>query len=116
MPDDTIRGFAMSIVAFSQQPLFPIGSVVATPASLKAMAHIGIQPLSLLHRHVCGDWGDIDPEDRQTNIAALAHGSRLMSSYKLPAGPEAHAGEAITVWLITEADRSVTTFLLPSEY
>jgi len=60
-----------------------------------------------LARHAGGDWGDVCAEDAQANQDALRHGSRLLSSYKI--------GES-KVWIITEADRSVTTVLFPSEY
>jgi hypothetical protein len=59
-------------------------------------------------RHAAGDWGDIDPEDRGLNEQALVEGSRIFSVYALPTTE--------TMWVITEADRSSTTALLPSEY
>lgn len=74
------------------------GNVLPAPA----LAH-------LLHRHRDGDWGDLCAYDRQVNELALEDGSRLMSVYQLTA-------PNVTVWLITEADRSATTFLLPEEY
>ncbi|WP_404851334.1 plasmid related protein [Cupriavidus sp. D384] len=55
-----------------------------------------------------GDWGELDDEDRAQNETSLITGKRLLSSYTLDTGTK--------VWVITEADRSVTTILLPDEY
>jgi hypothetical protein len=60
-----------------------------------------------LDRHASGDWGDLEEEDRRENELSLRNGWRIFSSY--PVGGK-------TVWIITEADRSVTTILLPEEY
>lgn len=86
---------------------FNPGHIVATQGSLAFMEEHGIIDIILLARHIHGDWGDLCEEDKQVNEEALKHGGRLMSSYKFDAGD---------VWIITEHDRSVTTFLLPSEY
>ena len=60
-------------------------------------------------RHICGDWGDLEPEDAELNEQALVHGDRLFSSYIYePTGEK--------LWIITEADRSATTILFPSDY
>ena len=72
------------------------------------MASSGDDPLDFLFRHLDGDWGDISPEDIAENELSLQHGWRLLSSYRLSDGTK--------VWIITEADRSATTFLLPDEY
>ena len=61
----------------------------------------------LLRRHESGDWGDVPPEDAEENELSLKYGWRIMSVYLV--------GEQ-KVWIITEADRSVTTALLPEEY
>ena len=87
---------------------FSLGQIVATPGSLEAMENAHQNPAELLRRHVSGDWGDVCQEDRETNDVALKEGLRVMSVYKLATGA--------TVWIITEADRSVTTILLPDEY
>ncbi len=65
-------------------------------------------PLRLLARHAVGDWGDITEEDRRENERAVAAGCRLLSAYTLRDGTR--------IWIITEADRSSTTILLPGEY
>lgn len=61
-----------------------------------------------IRRHAHGDWGDLDDEDRTANDRALKEGTRLFSSY--------HTTEGVRFWIITEADRAVTTVLLPDEY
>ena len=91
-----------------KRPLFPLGKVVATPGAMALLEALNTSPLEYLVRHVIGDWGELDVEDRQANDAALVHGSRILSSYRLQ-------GEH-RIWLITEADHSATTFLLPEEY
>ena len=84
-----------------------LGRVVATTGALKVLAESGEDPLSLLSRHASGDWGEIDKHDRRENERSLKNGWRVLSSY--PVGER-------KVWIITEADRSVTTILLPEEY
>ncbi len=66
-----------------------------------------------LNRHVKGDWGDVDDEDKQTNDLALKEGTRLLSAYNDDCFPQ-HG--VATIWIITEADRSATTILFPDEY
>lgn len=91
-----------------KNPLFDLGKTVVTPAAIEALQQSGVSAASLLRRHQCGDWGDLDNENKDRNNAALRGGSRLFSSYRIT--------EAIKIWLITEADRSVTTLLLPEDY
>ena len=86
--------------------LFPLGHIVGTPGALELLKPEEI--VSMLRRHMTGDWGDLCEEDRATNDNALLDGGRLFSAY------EREGGERF--WVITEADRSVTTILLPSEY
>ena len=66
------------------------------------------EPVGFLYRHASGDWGELDDEDRKENELSLREGFRLVSAYRLKTGEE--------LWIITEADRSVTTLLLPEEY
>lgn len=87
---------------------FPVGKVVATPGALAALVAAGQTPWALLHRHQTGDWGEVPAEDKQENDFSVEHGLRILSAYTLPTG--------VKIWLITEADRSYTTFLLPEEY
>lgn len=93
--------------AKSDRPLFRLGQVMATRAVIAHFDQHGVAPRCLLERHVRGDWGDIPPADALENEVALRHGFRVLSSYEL-------CGERI--WVITEADRSATTLLFPSEY
>lgn len=88
--------------------LFSLGRTVATPWALETLENLGVEPTSLLDRHVSGDWSDMAREDQQANMQALKEGSRVFSSYKLP--PDT------IIWIITEADRSSTTIMLPEEY
>jgi len=89
--------------------LFPLGRIVATPGALSLLAGACIDPGELLRRHVGGDWGEVPPEDSRENELSVREGFRVLSSY--PVG-----GEGERVWIITEADRSSTCLLLPSEY
>ncbi|MBK7930074.1 MAG: type I restriction endonuclease subunit M [Bryobacterales bacterium] len=95
-------------------PLFPLGKVVATPGALEQTNPWQLEVY--LGRHVRGDWGCVCAEDAATNAEAVRHGNRILSAYPIdPAKPCKGYGDN-TLWLITEGDRSVTTFLLPSEY
>ncbi|WP_341773247.1 type I restriction endonuclease subunit M [Comamonas aquatica] len=89
-------------------PLFPLGQVLATPGVLELLETYQLPPLSFIQRHVVGDWGDICAEDQQVNADALQYGYRLMSVYAITPTEK--------LWVITEADRSCTTLLLPEEY
>ncbi len=82
----------------------PLGKIVATPGALKVLLDAGEDPVRYLTRHASGDWGDLDDYDRRENERSLEYGWRVVSSY--PMGVKC-------VWIITEADRSVTTILLP---
>jgi hypothetical protein len=88
------------------EPL-PLGRIVAILGALEVLSEAGEDPLRYLARHASGDWGDLDEDDRRENEWSLRHGWRVLSSY--PVGEE-------TIWIITEADRSVTTVLLPEAY
>ncbi|QOQ80593.1 MULTISPECIES: hypothetical protein [Comamonas] len=89
-------------------PLFALGQLLATPGALELLQTHKLTALPFVLRHVSGDWGDICAEDRQANADALQYGYRLMSVYEL--------SKAERLWIITEADRSSTTLLLPEEY
>lgn len=92
-----------------QQPLFSLGQVVVTPGALIALEKAGQTPLEFLARHVRGDWGELSEEDHKENRFSLECGFQLLSTYRTNAGDT-------KLWVITEADRSVTTLLLPDEY
>lgn len=85
---------------------FPFGQLVATPNALEHVPNSEIQ--TALQRHVTGDWGVVDEHDRQENELSLKEGFRLLSVYRSSSG--------VKFWIITEADRSVTTVLLPEDY
>jgi hypothetical protein len=90
------------------KPKFGLGRIVATPGALEALERSAETPATFLHRHAGGDWGDVDDEDRAENELSVKEGFRLLSAYRLPDGTR--------IWIITEADRSSTTILLPEEY
>ena len=91
-----------------RKPLFDLGQLVATPGALAALEKTGQTPMDFLSRHVRGDWGDLPEEDKAENQLSLEKGFRLLSSYRTNANDK--------IWVITEADRSHTTLLLPDEY
>jgi hypothetical protein len=88
-------------------PLFSLGQIVATPAVVEHFNTHRASMQSYLSRHVCGDDGEICADDKAENELSIKQGFRVLSAYTI-------AGES--VWIITEADRSVTTLLFPSEY
>jgi hypothetical protein len=79
---------------------------VATPNALRSIPNEEI--LVAIHRHQAGDWGTLDSEDKNANDRALSCGGRMLSAY--------FASDGTKFWIITEADRSVTTVLLPEDY
>ncbi len=84
---------------------FPMGTVVITPNALDQLTPADVQ--FGLQRHQAGDWGDLGEEDWKENDAALVDGRRLLSSYR---------SGSTTFWIITEANRSATTVLMPDDY
>lgn len=85
---------------------FPLGHMVMTPGARELVPPS--EMMQALRRHARGDWGDLDREDSAANERALRGGGRLLSSYRTKAD--------VKFWIITEADRSATTVLLPDEY
>lgn len=92
---------------FTAQPRFPLGRIVATPAALETLDKVGVTADDLLGRHQSGDWGTVDGEDAAENDYAVGRNLRVFSAYT--------TGDD-KVWVITEADRSATTILCPSDY
>ena len=88
--------------------ILQLGQVVATPGAIEALKKDGQTASHFLNRHLSGDWGELCDEDRQLNDDAINNGSRVLSAYTLSTGDK--------LWIITEADRSSTCLLLPSEY
>lgn len=85
---------------------FPMGLMIMTPG-----ARDSVPPSEMaqaLRRHANGDWGDLDDDARQANDRALKDGGRLLSAY--------HTKSGVTFWIITNADRKITSVLLPEEY
>ena len=92
----------------TKHPLFPLGDLYSTPGALAAVEEAKSTALDLVARHVTGDWSEMVEEDQQANESAIAVGGRIFSAYHLSTG--------VKLWIITEADRSATTLLLPDEY
>ena len=90
------------------KPLFELGSVTHTPGAKAALDEAKQEPWEFLERHQHGDWGDVCTQDWQENELSLREGFRVFSSYKTNAG--------VKLWVITEADRSLTTIFLPEEH
>jgi len=86
--------------------LFRLGQIVATPNALSKLTSDDV--LRGIQRHQSGDWGDVDEHDRSANDQALTDGTRLFSVY--------HSAAGLKFWIITEADRSSTTVLMPEDY
>ena len=88
--------------------LFSPGQIVATPGALAAFTEAGEEPVTYLARHLAGDWGDVCEQDAKENEFSVENGFRILSAYTLKNGTK--------IWVLTEADRSSTCLLLPSEY
>jgi hypothetical protein len=86
--------------------VFRLGRIVATPNARESITQDDI--LTGIQRHQAGDWGNLGDDDRVANDQALAQGGRIVSAY--------NAMNGTRFWLITEADRSITTVLLPEDY
>lgn len=87
---------------------FPLGQTFITPGAQEALDIAGETAIQFLRRHMSADWGEVSEDDAQENELSLSEGFRLLSSYRTSKGQK--------IWIITEADRSSTTILLPSEY
>lgn len=85
---------------------FPLGQLLITPGALNTLDPRDVH--GSIKRHACGDWGEVCEEDRQSNEEAVGHRLRILSVY--------HDRNGTKFWIITEADRAVTTVLLPDEY
>jgi len=99
---------AMQAQRQMRQGRLQLGRVVLTRAVNELVAEGVFNPMDLLRRHAAGDWGDISEDDRALNNTALIQEERVMSAYQI--------NNDLVVWIITEADRSVTTLLLPQDY
>jgi hypothetical protein len=104
-----IQGPDNTSPAFPLRPRFPLGRLLITPAANTLLQERGVSPAVYLARHAAGDWGDMELEDRLLNDQSLLDSSRLLSAYDIEATRD-------RIWVITEADRSATTILLPDDY
>jgi hypothetical protein len=87
---------------------FQLGQLVATQRALSALEQAGQSPLDFIRRHISGDWGDLCEDDKRENEFSVDKDLRIFSAY--------HTTKGEKLWIITEADRSATTILLPGEY
>lgn len=115
-------GAARRMTLMSNAPRFALGQIVATPSAIELLEQTGFSALALISRHVHGDWGDCCDEDKATNELSVQQHMRVMSVYRLVDAerllqtPLDKRSSLPTVWIITEADRSATTLLLPEDY
>lgn len=109
-------------IIYSNTARFPLGQIVATPGALELLQETGFSAAALISRHVQGDGGDLCEEDRAENEFAVTRRLRILSCYRLvdaarlAATPTEKRSSLPTLWIISEADRSVTTLLRPSDY
>ena len=109
-------------IIYSNTARFPLGQIVATPGALELLQETGFSAAALISRHVQGDGGDLCEEDRAENEFAVSRRLRILSCYRLvdaarlAATPTEKRSSLPTLWIISEADRSVTTLLRPSDY
>ena len=112
----------VATIIYSSSATFPLGQIVATPGALELLQETGFSAAALCRRHVQSDWGDLCDEDRAENDFAITRSLRILSCYRLidaerlAATPRDKRSSLPTLWIITEADRSVTTLLRPDEY
>jgi len=97
-----------TITKTQNKVLFPVGKVLMTPGAIEALEDSNELPITFLRKHQFGDWGIVGKEDWEENDFSLKNGYRLLSSYLTAKGEK--------IWIISEADRSSTTILLPEEY
>jgi len=94
------------MIAIDLGPRFPLGRIVITPNAMQSVPQQDV--LNALRRHAKGDWGEVDEHDQRENELSLKEGFRLLSAYR--------ASNGVKFWIISEANRSVTTVLLPEDY
>jgi hypothetical protein len=104
----------MTTTTTPAKPLFALGQVVATTGAIEATS--SWQRIQYLRAHMAGDWGCVCAEDKASNDEAVRLGNRIVSAYPIDPDKPCKGYGDNCVWVITECDRSVTTFLLPDEY
>jgi hypothetical protein len=87
------------------EPRFPLGEVYTSADAAERLAEEAM--FQILHRHHCGDWGDLGDGDKQANEEAIQTEARILSRYDLESG---------SFYIVTEADRSSTTGMGVGEY
>jgi hypothetical protein len=97
----------------AMQPLFPLGQIVMTPGAIALLNEYHVSRDSLLHRHMTGDWGELPAEDVAENERSVREGFPIFSSYHVCDSRHEDGFADHAIWIITEADRSSTTILLP---
>jgi len=98
----------MNSSATTESTGFELGNIYITPGAIDALVESNQHAQEFLERHGRGDWGELDEHDRQENELSIREGFRILSAYRTAKGAR--------LWIITEADRSSTTILLPEEY
>jgi hypothetical protein len=102
------RAHCGALVIPNIEQRFPLGRLLTTPGAHQALEQAGQDAFEFFARHQAQDWGEVEEEDQRLNDESVNQRSRLLSAYRLKTG--------VKVWLISEADRSATTVLLPEEY
>ena len=87
---------------------FPLGRLFLTPGAIEALEESSQSPQDFINRHVQLEQGELCNEDHRENLFSVDKPLRIFSAFKSARGEK--------LWVITEADRSATTILLPSEY
>jgi hypothetical protein len=104
----TVKETSTTATPTATTRLFPLGQMYATPGAIDALSEAGQGAAEFLNRHQRGDWSEMCEEDRRENEFSVDKYLRIFSAY--------HTSKGVKLWVITEADRSATTILLPSEY
>lgn len=112
-PEEREKHIFRAVLILRADPYVPwerleLGSRVITPGATEALEKAGQQAWQFFSRQAARDWGDVCTDDWDENNLSLEQGFRILSSYRTAAGEK--------LWVITEADRSSTTILLPDEY
>lgn len=103
--DERSGGWTSTMV---RPPKFPLGQLVMTRGAIETLAEAGQSPMEFIQRHQSGDWGEVPEADRRENDFSVTHGFRILSAYRTT--------RDVRIWVLTEADRTTTTILLPDEY
>jgi hypothetical protein len=96
------------------QPRFELGRIVTTPGAMEVCPAVHLQ--RCLARHVTGDFGHVGSQDALQNEVAITDGGSIMSAYVIDLSKPCNTFSENRLWIVTEADRSVTTLQLPHEY